>query len=404
MYNPITLLAVRQAFDLNGPVIPPPPGVESNFDNPPNRNTLGKVVDLTSLALATIFFFLRVFTRFKLRSRINIVDVLSTLAYILWVPYVYINYRLTYSGGYFVHSWDIRLRDLPDFQYVIFVASVLYIPILSIVKVAILSEWAQIFVPRGTRNGFWWACHVAIGLVATWGILALILLNVNCTPFEANWNMLIPGGFCRFSYPALTLASSIINLILDLVPLILPQRIIWSLNMSSSRKVGVSLVFAVGLLGTTAAIIRVVLAAQFYASADQIYFVSQVGILALTEITTGFLVLCTPSLPKAFDSLASTSGFSSLRSWYSRYKDSKASNGSSSSHSTDISAASKPGRYREVDEIPLTDMQRRKMEMIQDGRGIKREIHFTATTEFTDQANIDTEQYNSQHPWTRDVV
>ncbi|KAI0430581.1 hypothetical protein F5Y09DRAFT_307305 [Xylaria sp. FL1042] len=404
MYNSITFLAARQALDLNGPVIPPPPGIESNFDNPPNRNTLGKAVDLTSLALATIFFLLRVFTRIKLRSRINLVDVLSTLAYILWVPYVYINYRLTYSGGYFVHSWDIRIRDLPDFQYVIFVASVLYIPILSIVKIAILTEWAHIFVPRGSRNSFWWACHVAIGFVATWGILALILLNVNCTPFEANWNMLIPGGFCRFSFPALTLASAIINFILDLVPLILPQKIIWSLHMSRSKKVGVSLVFAVGLLGVTAALIRVVLAAQFVSAADTIYFVSQVGLLALTEITTGFLVLCTPSLPKAFDSIASTSGFSSMRSWYFRYKDSKASHGSSLSHNIDISAASKPGRYQQVDEIPLTDMQRRKLEMIQDGRGITREIHFTATTEFTGQANVGAEQYNNQHPWTRDTV
>lgn len=74
MYNSLPVLAVRQAVDLNQPLIPPPPGVESNFANPPNRNTLGKAVDLTSLVLATIFFLLRVFTRFKLRSRINVVD------------------------------------------------------------------------------------------------------------------------------------------------------------------------------------------------------------------------------------------------------------------------------------------------------------------------------------------
>ncbi|KAI3334677.1 hypothetical protein F4824DRAFT_501658 [Ustulina deusta] len=404
MYNSLPVLAVRQAVDLNQSLIPPPPGVESNFANPPNRNTLGKAVDLTSLVLATIFFLLRVFTRFKLRSRINVVDVLSTLAFILWVPYVYINYRLTYSGGYFVHTWDIRLRDLPDFQYVIFVASVLYIPILSIVKVAILAEWAHIFVPRGTRNSFWWACHVAIAVVATWGILALILLNVNCTPFEANWNILLPGGFCRFSFPALTLSSAIINFVLDLVPLILPQRIIWSLNMSRSKKIGVSLVFAVGLLGVIAALIRVVLAAQFVSAADQVYFVSQVGLLALTEITTGFLVLCTPSIPKAFDSIVSVPGFSSLRSWFSRYKDSKSSHRSSLSHTAHISAASKSGRYQEVEELPLTDIQQSKTEGTQHGRGITREVHFTATTEFTSQADVGNEQYNSQYPWTRDPV
>ncbi|RWA04501.1 hypothetical protein EKO27_g10599 [Xylaria grammica] len=400
------MLALRQAIDLDGSLIPPPPGVESNFANPPNRNDLGKAVDLTSLVLATVFFILRVYTRFKLRSRINIVDVLSTLAFILWVPYVYINYRLTYSGGYFVHTWDIRVRDLPDFQYVIFVASVLYIPILSIVKMAILFEWAHIFVPRGTRNSFWWACHIAIAFVAAWGILALILLNVNCTPFEANWNLLIPGGYCRFSFPALTLSSAIINFVLDLVPLILPQKIIWSLNMSWSKKIGVSLVFAVGLLGVIAALIRVVLTAQYVSTTDTIYFVSQVGLLALTEITTGFLVLCTPSIPKAFDSIVSKPRLLSLRAWYSRYKDSKLNSGSSLSHDTDISAA-KAGRYQQVDErslIPLTDVRQSKTEISQYGRGITREVRFTATTEVAGQADAGHEQYRSQHPWARDVV
>ncbi|GAW19619.1 hypothetical protein ANO14919_091070 [Xylariales sp. No.14919] len=82
MFNSPPILALRQAIDLDGSLIPPPPGVESNFANPPNRNDLGKAVDLTSLVLATVFFILRVYTRFKLRSRINIVDVLSTLAFV----------------------------------------------------------------------------------------------------------------------------------------------------------------------------------------------------------------------------------------------------------------------------------------------------------------------------------
>ncbi|KAI0146386.1 polyketide synthase [Xylariaceae sp. FL1272] len=49
--------------DPNGPVLPPPDGVESNFDHPSNGNTL--VIGLTSffLALATIFIALRVYAK-----------------------------------------------------------------------------------------------------------------------------------------------------------------------------------------------------------------------------------------------------------------------------------------------------------------------------------------------------
>jgi hypothetical protein len=133
----------------------------------------------------------------------------------------------------------------------IFVASVLYVPILSVVKIAILAEWIRIFVPKGTRSFFWRASIIAIAVVAVWGTLATILLNIDCTPYEANWNPLIPNAVCRFRFPALTLASGIVNLILDLVPLLLPQMVIWSLRMSRSKKLGVSLIFAVGLLYVT---------------------------------------------------------------------------------------------------------------------------------------------------------
>ncbi|KAI1419642.1 hypothetical protein F5Y12DRAFT_720500 [Xylaria sp. FL1777] len=183
--------------------------------------------------------------------------------------------------------------------------------------------------------------------------------------------------------------------------------VIWSLKLSWSKEIGVSLVFAVGLLGVTAALIRVILAAQFVSAADQVYFVSQVGLLALTEITTGFLVLCTPSIPKAFDTMASTSGFVSLRSWYFRYKDSKLSHGSPVSHDTEISAESKSGLYQQVDErslIALTEMERSKLGIIKDRGGITREVQFTATAEFSSHADSADEQYKSQHPWTRDVV
>lgn len=38
------------------------------------------------------------------------------------------------------------------------------------------------------------------------------------------------------------------NLLIDIFILLLPQKIIWSLNMSKSRKLGISVVFSIGLL------------------------------------------------------------------------------------------------------------------------------------------------------------
>ena len=119
---------------------------------------------------------------------------------------------------------------------------------MTLLKVAILREWTKIFVPKGTRNYFYWLSHVSIALITIGGILLLILLNINCTPYKANWTVFTPNAACRFTVPNLTLASAILNMVFEILPLVLPQRIIWGLNLSTSKKLGVSLIFCVGLL------------------------------------------------------------------------------------------------------------------------------------------------------------
>lgn len=54
---------MAKPLDPNGPVMPPPDGIESNLDNPPNRNTL--IIGLSSffLAIPLIFLLLRAYAR-----------------------------------------------------------------------------------------------------------------------------------------------------------------------------------------------------------------------------------------------------------------------------------------------------------------------------------------------------
>ncbi|KAJ2994468.1 hypothetical protein NUW58_g1548 [Xylaria curta] len=379
--------------DLDGPNIAPPAGIEPNFDNPPNENVLAKAVEIIALVLVTIGILARTIARFKARNGINEVDILATLGFFLYVPFAYVNYSLSFSGGYAVHSWNVRRRDVPKFNYVIFVAHAFYIPILTIIKVAILAEWIRIFAPIGTHSFFRRACVVTIAIVTLWGGLALVLLTVNCTPFEANWNVLLTPRYCRYSFFTLIQSSGAINLVLDLVPLVLPQKIIWSLNMSSSKRLGVSLIFAVGLLGVAAALFRLIIAVHHIASADQLYHFSRIELLSFAEITSAFLVLCIPYIPKALASTCLERNFLSL--WSSKTRD------KATRPSTKAPSPSRRG-YKEVDEesaIPLSEFQRKNAKLGETRHGITRVIEFTATTEFNSSAAH--EQYRSQHPWVR---
>lgn len=115
-------------------------------------------------------------------------------------------------------------------------------------KAAILLEWMAMFNPLNKRNYLFWISWVTITCLIIFNIVALILFNANCTPFESNWDPLVPGSYCRFSVPAMALASAVFNLSADLVIFGLPQRIIWGLHTTWRKRLGVSVVFLVGLL------------------------------------------------------------------------------------------------------------------------------------------------------------
>lgn len=67
-----------------------------------------------------------------------------------------------------------------------------------------------------------------------------------CSPFERNWNPLIKGK-CLDTV-GLAVAISAVNLAFDLIIFFLPQKVIWGLQMRIKRKIGISFLFAIGIL------------------------------------------------------------------------------------------------------------------------------------------------------------
>lgn len=251
--------------------------------------------------------------------------------------------------------------------------------VVTLVKIGILLEFTAIFVPTGTRNYFFWISHITIGIILIWNIVGFILFNVRCTPYSGNWDPLAAGLFCRFDIAQQSVGSAVVNVVFDLVPLLLPQKIIWGLNASWKKKSGVSLIFLVGLLyvgqhmfqvfefdfanraikhsGIASALTRLVYSARFSNSTDTSYFYSLVGICSFAEVTCGMVILCVPFTPKALTRLAQTSSqvFASRKSWTStqvlRRSDASKTRGSSWNAGSG-SKTSQRGLYQKFDKQP----------------------------------------------------
>lgn len=75
----------------------------------------------------------------------------------------------------------------------------------------------------------------------------LVFLNIfMCRPREKIWNPLITGS-C-YDWNATNLSAGIFNSISDFAILLLPVRSIWKLQIPLKKRLGISIVFATGIV------------------------------------------------------------------------------------------------------------------------------------------------------------
>lgn len=102
------------------------------------------------------------------------------------------------------------------------------------------------FVARDTRNWFFWASWGMIIIQALFGIAIVISLNLACIPTKKKWEFWVPGT-CINAHDIET-ASAAFQLASDCFVLLIPQKIIWDLQMSWKKRFGVSVIFSLGVL------------------------------------------------------------------------------------------------------------------------------------------------------------
>ncbi|KAI0152197.1 hypothetical protein F4776DRAFT_16588 [Hypoxylon sp. NC0597] len=294
-----SLSSDQQAKILNGPAMRPPPNVEPNFDNPSNGNVATQVVLTLCLVLITIPLCGRLWIRAYFKQ-LFIGDYLLVVTYAINAVYLAMGYRTTISPGAFIHQWDIRVSEITSILYITFIMSHTYMFSIALIKVTILLEWIRIFVPRGTRNGIFWASYVLIWINIAACIITAIVYNMACTPHDYLWNKLIDGTCPHINTDHGNIALSAFTLLTDFLVLLIPQQTIWKLKMSTKKKIGVSITFAVGVIGIVVALIRLVVIIERGPEADFTYNASGMMLCSAAEITCAFLVVCIPALPKAF--------------------------------------------------------------------------------------------------------
>lgn len=149
----------------------------------------------------------------------------------------------TYVLGLKIHIWLV-LMDFLQLQH-IQVGIVIYFFAVFTIKLAILLEFLRIFFPGRSNNTFW-IYHTLIWLNFLFNDIVSFLFIFPCQPTQRYGKPWIKGR-C-LSVIILNIAVACFNVASDLSILIVPQKVIWNLQVSLKKRAGVAVIFFAGLL------------------------------------------------------------------------------------------------------------------------------------------------------------
>lgn len=282
------------------------------------------------------------------------------------------------------------------------------------IKTAILVEWIRIFLPNGGRRRslFFWASQFVIWTNIIFCGTTIILYGIACVPHSYLWDPTIKGGYCRIKGGYLPLPTAFFSFLSDIIILFIPQRVIWKLNMSRRRRIGISFVFALGLAACAASAVRLFWAIGRAKSADTTYNISSLLLTAAGEGTCAILVMCVPAMPKAFNGLKDSGLLPSFPSWGSltllvRHRSSQEQLKNAGA-GADFLPNSAQDNYRghwqirpssERSLVHLEQMPPAKLRDTEHTNTIFHNTDFETSTSYDPDRTVFLEQHSRQHPW-----
>jgi hypothetical protein len=124
----------------------------------------------------------------------------------------------------------------------VYISENLYVIDLALSKISILVFYLRIF----PHEWFRYTAFGTIAMITTSTIIIFLMTVFSCHPIAYFWDRDL-GGKC-LDVNALAYANSGMSIVQDLIIVALPIPVLFGLNMSTKKKIGVGLMFAVGSL------------------------------------------------------------------------------------------------------------------------------------------------------------
>ncbi|KAI0548666.1 hypothetical protein F4679DRAFT_573986 [Xylaria curta] len=277
--------------------LPPPPGVEPNFIDPPSQRERNIALHTVLLSLITIFVSIRIYTRIWItKNKLGVEDYLCLTSYTLSILFSGLTVK-AYTYGIGRHIWDTPIRWLPQALKYFSISSWVYLVLTACVKLTFLFFYRRIFSTRTKIRYIF--IDGAIILVVLLNISLFIATILSCIPVQREWDTTVPGH-C-INPVILPYFSGVSSSATDIYVLILPITLLWGLNMNTQRKIRVSSIFGLGILSVASSLVRLAETPSLRTNPDATWTISNIIVWAALEVNVGIICSCFTTLPAFFD-------------------------------------------------------------------------------------------------------
>ncbi|KAL4994932.1 hypothetical protein BDV10DRAFT_197117 [Aspergillus recurvatus] len=266
----------------------------STCQYPVTENTVTfPIVNIAGIIVAIVSVALRVAYRI-LAGQLGLDDYTICSALFIAVAISGVGFPLkTYGLG--KNIWAVPFSDISATLKLFFIEEVLYTICTALIKLSMLFLYLRLFPNALLRI----AIFISLAITSLWALGSFLAQVLSCKPISYYWNQWDGEhmGKCS-SHNSLLLAHSIINIFLDILVIVLPMPVLVGLQMNIEKRVGMCLMFAVGLVVTVISVLRLVETVGFNDTTNPTSasdFVP-VGVWSLLEIDVGIMCSCMPGI------------------------------------------------------------------------------------------------------------
>ncbi|KAI9803689.1 MAG: hypothetical protein M1833_000601 [Piccolia ochrophora] len=209
---------------------------------------------IVGITLSTLAVVLRLWSRRVRKLQFASDDYTIVAALVLFFGGVFSYLLMYYHYGYGRHLTTLTKSQQVNFYKCNFAFNILYTAGYPLSKISLTLFYRRLFVQRWFRV----LCWILVGIFICYSVSVNIANICSVIPTNAYWDhdvtptKAIDGN-------ALFQANAAFNIATDFLLLIMPMTVLWKLKISNTQKLGVSLIFVLGVFTCVASIMRVVL-------------------------------------------------------------------------------------------------------------------------------------------------